>query len=126
MKAMTAVTMPVTVAAVATTVAAMTAEAPMVEAAVMAAAVVETKPQPVMFSVQQKRAIADAIQNILRSTGHPELPSGEIEFHLHVKGAEEWSWADIHNNGAVSKPTVNPWNEKQDPSSTFHQSTKLA
>lgn len=70
-----------------------------------------------MFSVKQKREIADAIQKILRSTNHPELPSGEIEFHLHVKGAEDWSWADIRNNGSITNPGVNPWNEKQDPNS---------
>lgn len=65
-----------------------------------------------MFSVQQKREIADAIQQILRATNHPELPkSGEIKFLLHVEGAESWSWADIRNNGAVTKPDINPWNE---------------
>lgn len=68
-----------------------------------------------MFSVQQKREIADAIQKILRETNHPELPKGEIQFNLHVLGAEHWSWADIRNNGAVTQPDVNPWNEKQDP-----------
>jgi hypothetical protein len=67
-----------------------------------------------MFSVRQKREIAEAVQRILRETNHPELPAGEIQFHLHVKGAESWSWADIRNNGAVAKPDVNPWNEGQD------------
>lgn len=66
-----------------------------------------------MFSVAQKRAISDAVQKILRDTGHPELPKGEIEFLLHVKGAESWSWADIKNNGAVPNPGVNPFNEMQ-------------
>jgi len=66
-----------------------------------------------MFSVRQKREIADAVQKILRATNHPELPTGEIQFTLHVKGAEDWSWADIANNGSVSNPGVNPWNEKQ-------------
>jgi hypothetical protein len=66
-----------------------------------------------MFSVAQKRAIADAVQNILRDTQHPELPCGEISFHLHVDGAESWSWADIRNNGAVLAPGVNPHNERQ-------------
>lgn len=66
-----------------------------------------------MFSVQQKLDIADAVQKILRATQHPELPSGEISFSLHVEGAEAWSWADIRNNGAVTDPDVNPWNEKQ-------------
>ncbi len=64
-----------------------------------------------MFSVQQKRDISNAEQKILRDTGHPELPDGEIQFHLHVAGAEPWSWADIKNNGRISNPGVNPWNE---------------
>jgi len=54
-----------------------------------------------MFSVRQKREIADAIQKVLRETAHPELPAGEIRFLLHVDGAESWSWADIRNNGGV-------------------------
>lgn len=66
-----------------------------------------------MFSVEQKRAIAAGIQLMLRGTNHPELPPGEITFHLHVDGAESWSWADIRNNGAIDKPTINPWNELQ-------------
>lgn len=64
-----------------------------------------------MFSVRQKREIADAVQKILRETNHPELPEGEIGFLLHVDGAASWSYADIHNNGAVPTPGVNPWNE---------------
>lgn len=67
-----------------------------------------------MFSVRQKREISDAVQKILRKTDHPELPKGEIKFHLHVEGAESWSWADIKNNGSVQNPSINPWNEKQD------------
>ncbi len=67
-----------------------------------------------MFSARQKRLIADQVQQILRETGHPELPAGEIAFHLRVEGAASWSWADIRNNGAVSSPSVNPWNESQD------------
>ncbi len=66
-----------------------------------------------MFSVRQKRIIAAAVQDILRATNHPELPPGEIQFHLHVDGAESWSWADIKNNGAVPNPGVNPYNEAQ-------------
>lgn len=67
-----------------------------------------------MFSVRQKREIANTVQQALRETGHPELPEGEIQFHLHVDGAESWSWADIRNNGSVIDPGVNPWNEAQD------------
>lgn len=67
-----------------------------------------------MFSTKQKREISDKIQAILRDTCHPELPSHEIQFHIHIMGAENWSWADIKNNGACQEPSVNPWNEKQD------------
>ena len=67
-----------------------------------------------MFSVRQKREIADAVQKILRSTEHPELPEGEIEFTLHVKGDHVWSWAEIRNNGSVLNPDVNPHNEHMD------------
>jgi hypothetical protein len=54
-----------------------------------------------MFSIQQKREIADKVQQILKATQHPELPKGEIAFLLHVEGAEDWSWADIRNNGEI-------------------------
>ena len=67
-----------------------------------------------MFSVKQKRYIAEEVQKVLRSTNHPELPEGEIVFSLHVEGKEVWSWADIKNNGAVEVPSVNSWNEFQD------------
>lgn len=69
-----------------------------------------------MFSVAQKRHIANQIQDILRATNHPELPDGEIKFTLRVDGADSWSWAIIHNNGDVIHPSVNPWNEMQDSS----------
>jgi len=65
-----------------------------------------------MFSTKQKREISNAIQEILRSTNHPELPTHEIIFHLHVEGASSWSWADIKNTGAVpTKATESavPW-----------------
>ncbi len=67
-----------------------------------------------MFSVQQKRDISNAVQKVLRDTEHPELPEGEITFQLTVDGAESWSWASILNNGAVTNPGVNPFNEMQD------------
>ena len=67
-----------------------------------------------MFSIQQKRDIADKIQALLCATKHPELPEGEISFQLHVDGAEDWSYCDIRNNGAVLNPSVNPHNELQD------------
>lgn len=67
-----------------------------------------------MFSARQKHEIADAVQLLLRATGHPELPTGEIQFHLHVDGAEAWSWADIRNNGAVPFPGINLHNELMD------------
>lgn len=67
-----------------------------------------------MFSIMQKRQIAKAVQKILQETNHPELPEGEITFLLHVDGAEDWSWADIRNNGAVRNPEINLHNELQE------------
>ena len=69
-----------------------------------------------MFSVRQKREIADEVQAMLRETNHPELPTGEIQFELKVIGREAWSWAEIRNNGAVPLPSVNPHNERMDTS----------
>jgi len=68
-----------------------------------------------MFSILEKREIAEAVQKILRDTDHPELPKSEIQFKLAVLGAEDWSWAAIRNNGAVENPSANPHNERQDP-----------
>ncbi len=69
-----------------------------------------------MFSVRQKREIADAVHKILRATDHPELPRHPqpIAFTLSVQGAHPLSWADIQHNEAVPTPDVNPWNESQD------------
>lgn len=67
-----------------------------------------------MFSVHQKRAISARIQEILRSTDHPELPKGEITFTIRIEGAELWSWAVIQNNGAIADPSINPHNEQAD------------
>lgn len=69
-----------------------------------------------MFSVRQKREISELIQKILHDTKHPELPKSEIQFNIHIEGAEQWSWADIKNNGAVDNPSVNLHNELQDDS----------
>lgn len=72
-----------------------------------------------MFSVRQKREIAEKVQIILRGTGHPELPDGEIQFQLNVKGETRMSWAVILNNEAVTSPSVNPHNEAQDPTAAI-------
>ena len=66
-----------------------------------------------MFSMTQKREIAEKIQQILKETNHPELPEGEVSFHIHIAGAESWSWADINNNASVSNPGINLHNEMQ-------------
>ncbi len=60
-----------------------------------------------MFSVKQKRMIADSVQKILRETNHPELPASEIQFQLHIEGTYG-SWADIVNNAAATTPPINP------------------
>ena len=72
-----------------------------------------------MFSVREKRLIADKVQELLRSTDHPELPKGEIKFVLEVWGEQDWSWTRISNNAAVFIPDVNPHNESQDKGKEF-------
>lgn len=57
-----------------------------------------------MFTPEQKRIIAMKVQAILQETGNDELPNGEIKFLLHVDGAEDWSWANIRNNGDKHLP----------------------
>lgn len=62
-----------------------------------------------MFSTKQKQEISSAIQEILKATKHPELPEGEVSFLLHVQGGEDWSWADIQNNGSYDGKPGNPF-----------------
>jgi hypothetical protein len=57
-----------------------------------------------MFSIKQKQEIATKIQDILQGIASDELPSGEIQFILHVDGTEDWSWANIRNNNARDWP----------------------
>lgn len=68
-----------------------------------------------MFSVAEKQEIAKAVEWILLSLNHPEMPKEKPMFTLHVDGAESWSWADIkpnHTFGPQGNPIgVNPWNE---------------
>ena len=52
-----------------------------------------------MFSQKLKMEIAEKIQSILQQIEDDELPNrGEINFILHVDGAEDWSWANIRNS----------------------------
>lgn len=55
-----------------------------------------------MFSIKEKRQIADAIQRILRATENSELSDGEIPFHIYVDGFDHNSWANIYNNGVIA------------------------
>ena len=56
-----------------------------------------------MFNTEQKMEISKKIQHILEETHNPELPTGEINFLLHVDGAEGWSWANIFNIKAAKR-----------------------
>ena len=67
-----------------------------------------------MFSLEEKKKIAAAIENVLLEIDHPEMPKEKPEFKLHVDGKESWSWADIVPNwkfGEENKPTTSHWNE---------------
>ena len=67
-----------------------------------------------MFSVLQKQQIASAVETAILDIGHPEMPTTQPMFRLHVDGKEGWSWADIEPNWTYEKgnmPGVNPHNE---------------
>lgn len=65
-----------------------------------------------MFSVKEKQWLAGEIEKLLLSLDHPEMPKEKPDFHLNVKGKENWSWADIVPNWTFKEtPTGNPWNE---------------
>ncbi len=67
-----------------------------------------------MFSMQEKKHIADEIEKLLIGLNHPEMPKEKSTFHLHVDGKESWSWADIKPNWTFSqenRPGMNPFNE---------------
>lgn len=67
-----------------------------------------------MFSVSQKKKIAEEIEKLLLSFGHPEMPTEKPDFKIHINGKESWSWADIQPNWKVYAPSINPWNEKME------------
>lgn len=67
-----------------------------------------------MFSVKEKQMIAQKVEKLLLSLNHPEMPSDKPNFFLHVRGKEDWSWADIDPNWKykTKSTSVNPWNEQ--------------
>jgi len=68
-----------------------------------------------MYSKAEKIKIAEAVEKVLLSFDHPEMPKERAVFKLHVEGKESWSWADIEPNWVYKhkSPSVNPWNEKE-------------
>ena len=56
-----------------------------------------------MFSMQEKKHIAEKIEELLLSLNHPEMPKEKPIFHLHIEGKESWSWADIKPNWTFSE-----------------------
>ncbi len=55
-----------------------------------------------MFNPQQKQEIAAKVQQILRDTGNPALPDSEIQFALHVAGANMRAYDTIRNSTAMA------------------------
>ena len=68
-----------------------------------------------MFSVAEKKKIAEEIEKLLLSFEHPEMPKQQPDFKIHINGKESWSWADIEPNWKYENksPRINPWNETQ-------------
>ena len=67
-----------------------------------------------MFSMNQKKEIAQKVEAILLSYNHPEMPTEKPEFRLSVRGKENWSWAEIEPNWHFDNtaPGINPHNEQ--------------
>ena len=67
-----------------------------------------------MFSVSEKKMIAQEVEKLLLNLNHPEMPKEKPKFTLRVDGKEDWSWADIKPNWEYENkaPTVSVWNEK--------------
>ncbi len=67
-----------------------------------------------MFSAEQKRQIAEKVEELLLSLNHPEMPTEKPGFVLKVDGKEDWSWAEIFPNWTFdvdNPPSVNPHNK---------------
>lgn len=67
-----------------------------------------------MFSMEEKKKIADAVEKVLLELNHPEMPKEKPNFTLLVKGKEEWSYAEIKPNwtfGPNNPVTGRLWNE---------------
>ena len=67
-----------------------------------------------MFSIKEKQYIANVIEKTLLELKHPEMPKEKPVFKLHIKGKEDWSWADIEPNWKYdidNLPKINPFNE---------------
>lgn len=68
-----------------------------------------------MFSVEEKKKIAEAVEKVLLEINHVEMPVKEPLFFLRVEGKESWSFAEIEPNWKYkeNKPSVNQHNEMQ-------------
>lgn len=64
-----------------------------------------------MFSVAEKRHLAEVVEKAIRDLNHPEMDNDNIRFLLHVDGRESWSFADIHQNSLPVESAPNPFNE---------------
>lgn len=67
-----------------------------------------------MFSMAEKKQISEEVERVLLSFNHPEMPKEMPVFQLHVKGKEDWSYADIEPNWKFKdkSPGINLWNEE--------------
>lgn len=67
-----------------------------------------------MFSMAEKKKIAEAVEKVILSLNHPEMTTEKVDFTLHVVGKEEWNYAEIFPNWTFDKknpPTSTEWNE---------------
>lgn len=69
-----------------------------------------------MFSIAEKRKIAEVIEKTLLKLNHPEMPKKKPMFHIRIEGKAEWSFADIEPNWVFDDghkvAGKNPFNER--------------
>ena len=67
-----------------------------------------------MFSQEQKKEIAKAVEKVILSFDHVEMPKERPSFTLRVEGKEDWSWANIEPNWTFNqKPSqINKFNSQ--------------
>jgi len=55
-----------------------------------------------MFSIEEKRKIAEELEKLLLSFNHPEIPKEKPDFRLYVDGKAGCYWDSIEPNWKIT------------------------